>query len=873
MKADAYQVAIDFLERLRPGGPWLLIAIDPTKEESDEGQIEAETVRDANGIRNFIASRIGRFNLYYSLNPTRTAMRKKPAKKDIAAIEYLLADLDPKKGESSAAGQARYLEALKTFEPTPSAIVNSGNGLNVLWKLAEPIVLGEPIQNEKKKWVFSKEDQAQINTVEARSKAIMLALDLVAGTQNIDRILRLPGTINLPTPAKLKEGKVECPTSLVSFDGGEYVLDVFPSPAAKTKAKSKEQTQSGDRKPLPQILETLLKAPDSGAHEKCGGYEDRSAALAGFIRNAFNAGIDVEDIIKNLNDEKYKGCGIYEHCAENGKGDVEKYIRGQIEKVLADDEPATSGDKKKKAIGLPIRIRGGDRQDITDRLQKGLLKAKCPVYVRGGWLVEPLWRWEKTAEENRNTLVTKFLPLNEARLAYMVSKHVTDFQKWNVKSKRWAFTNPPKDSIEQLLELGHWSFETVKGISNSPIMRSDGSLFDGPGYDPRTQLWYKPPADLDIPTIPKRPSRKQAQDALGLLRELLAGFPFTKDDEGRAISESVAIAGLMTPVLRGAFDHTPGFLFLAPESGTGKTYLVAVIATIATGRVPMAIAGCENKEEMEKRLSAAAFGAMPILHLNNLSFNLESDLLNQMITEGEVGIRAFGQNKEITTCDCRGTTVFANGNNIAIVGDLVRRTLTAHLDAQMEVPEERTWDFDPVEKVKADRGKYLAAIFTIARAYMEAGCPEREAKALSGFTGWSKMVRQPLIWLGLPDPVVSMKEARALDPKRQVAAAAVNSLLDIFEDQNFSAAEVHAKGQEQIPVQPTTMGSVVQYQPKYPELRDVFFEGKNTSARSIGKLLGGFLNKRVGAHHIERLPTTDTSHAFTYRIAGPKRSM
>ena len=34
----------------------------------------------------------------------------------------------------------------------------------------------------------------------------MLRLGAKAGTQNIDRILRLPGTINLPNAVKAKEG-------------------------------------------------------------------------------------------------------------------------------------------------------------------------------------------------------------------------------------------------------------------------------------------------------------------------------------------------------------------------------------------------------------------------------------------------------------------------------------------------------------------------------------------------------------------------------------------------------------------------------------------------------------------------------------------
>src|SRR4051812_30976699 len=100
----------------------------------------------------------------------------------------------------------------------------------------------------------------------------------------------------------------------------------------------------------------------------------------------------------------------------------------------------------------------------------------------------------------------------------------------------------------------------------------------------------------------------------------------------------------------------------------------------------------------------------------------------------------------------------SNGNNIRIMGDLVRRTLTSRLDAKSERPETRVFKFDPIDQIKADRGKFLAAVFTIARAYMVAECTSVEPAPLAGFSGWSKMVREPLIWLGLSDPVMSMED-------------------------------------------------------------------------------------------------------------------
>jgi hypothetical protein len=112
--------------------------------------------------------------------------------------------------------------------------------------------------------------------------------------------------------------------------------------------------------------------------------------------------------------------------------------------------------------------------------------------------------------------------------------------------------------------------------------------------------------------------------------------------------------------------------------------------------------------------------------------------------------------------ECRAS-IFATGNNLVVVGDMTRRTLLCTLDAAVERPELRQFEFDPVERALADRARYLAAIFTIARAYHGAGAP-RVCDPLGSYGDWSSCVRSPLIWLGLPDPAASMETARAEDP-------------------------------------------------------------------------------------------------------------
>ena len=96
----------------------------------------------------------------------------------------------------------------------------------------------------------------------------------------------------------------------------------------------------------------------------------------------------------------------------------------------------------------------------------------------------------------------------------------------------------------------------------------------------------------------------------------------------------------------------------------------------------------------------------------------------------------------------------------------------------MEQPETRSFDFDPLDRVKRDRGAYLAAVFTIIRAYMAEGSPKQDgAININGFEGWSRFVQHPLLWRGQDDPVKSIEDVRAAkDPVRAALAELFDGL-------------------------------------------------------------------------------------------------
>jgi virulence-associated protein E len=323
--------AVTFLEDLRPGGPWVLTAIVPDSTTTPT-TVTAHTPDD---VEAFVREHNGKAGLYYSVNPTRTALSKKAAKTNITAIEYVLGDLDPAAIETSEAAKARYLEQLNGgFEPKPTAAIDSGNGIQGLWRLKERIVLGEPINGK-----FSAEDQAKIDDVEARAANVMRRLGSKAGTQNIDRILRLPGTTNLPNAKKRKEGRVACQTKLLWFDDTSYPLDAFPKEEPGKKKPGKKKAAGRDADALEQAIS---KSAPKG---------ERSEAVWFVVNEMLRRGHRAEAIVQVLLD---RDNGISEHVYD--QSEPHEYAARQVEQAIEKIE-FICNDKGNILPTVPANIR------------------------------------------------------------------------------------------------------------------------------------------------------------------------------------------------------------------------------------------------------------------------------------------------------------------------------------------------------------------------------------------------------------------------------------------------------------------------------------------------------------------------------------
>jgi hypothetical protein len=218
---------------------------------------------------------------------------------------------------------------------------------------------------------FPTEDAAIIAEVEARSATLMKRLGSVAGTQNIDRILRLPGTTNLPNKKKIKVGRVACRARLISFNDLKYSLDAFPA-AGPSGEERKARTGAGagiDALPIPKRMKDLIGGIDDPEHP----YATRSEAVFAVIIAMVGAGCadnQIETVFLGTN------YAISAHVLEQSK--PSEYLARQIARAR---EMATDPHVAKINENYALVI-VGDKSAILKTTDDGIKFLTLPAFAQ-----------------------------------------------------------------------------------------------------------------------------------------------------------------------------------------------------------------------------------------------------------------------------------------------------------------------------------------------------------------------------------------------------------------------------------------------------------------------------------------------------------
>lgn len=495
-------------------------------------------------------------------------------------------------------------------------------------------------------------------------------------------------------------------------------------------------------------------------------------------------------------------AGVWRVCSHHGDYDPLAEIDKQTGKPLAHDafdvfrifEHGGDLAKTLKAIDPRpvIRVCGGSLRSNTTQAIRALGKQAPPVVYQRGSILTRVAHLPEAAEvlgmtipQGTATLVT--LNPVDMRLRLADAAHFERPVKEDGQVK-WVDTDPPGPlALAVLAATGEWDrIPLLVSIAEAPILRPDGSLHDRAGYDPKTRLYYE--GGAPALNLPARPDRNDAIRAARFVLSLFAEFPFAD----RPQDEAVTLALLLTLVQRASLPLAPLFGVSATAPGSGKGLLVEVCNLIARGRDAAIMpppGGMDGEAETRKRITALLLQGVSSVLLDNWTSAIGGDSMNALLTSASWSDRILGQSQTVTLPS--RVTWTATGNNLTVRGDMVRRTLLAVIHPQCERPEQREFTVKNLpELVLRKRGDYLAALFTILRAYRLAGEPEKDGPTLGRFEPWSRAVCAPIRWLKWPDPVKSQDRLRADDPETLKLAALLSAWRGVFGDDTVTVASL-----------------------------------------------------------------------------------
>jgi hypothetical protein len=686
---------------------------------------------------------------------------------------------------------------------------------------AEPTLEVETSPGNRHLWYLL--EQA-IPAAEAKviGEAIRKGSGADADTGVITQCYRVAGTPNFPSAAKRTRGRctVEA-TRIISHSGRLWAPDELAAAYSSVSPEAEEycnaSADDGDETTLPPDLLRLIR-------DGVSGIEDRSAVFHSVVARLKRRRWSVEAIVALF--ERYPNGIAHKYLGR---------IRAEVERSYDKHDNLPPSGPGATARALPtIRITAGQMPRAVAATEQALLSAGAPMFFRAGTLVRPCIEKAKASDGRTTTIATLHPFVVPLLLVWMADAAV--FERFDGRRRGWVVIDPPRELAEALLaQKGMWRAPHVSGIITTPTLRADGSLLAAKGHDAATGLYLNSSLELAMP----EPTRAAAQAGLALLVDLLGEFSFV-----RPLDRAVALAGLLTALVRGVLPTAPMFLIRAHTPGTGKSYLVDLISAIATGQVCAVITASTNKEEFEKRLGAIILSGVALTSIDNCMRDLSGELLCQLAERSRIKIRVLGRS-EMPECECH-TTVFATGNNILLKGDLVRRGLVCDLDALDERPELREFKHDPLRQVLDDRAPYVAAALTIMRAYLAAGAP-RVCGALGSYPEWSRMVRSPLVWLGEADPVGSMDSARDEDPE----LGAIRELFELWTE-HLALNERYTTGRLiEVACEPPAAGDFNQ-QP----FKELLFrmasnrDGTGISSERLGWWLRGISGRIVAGHRL-----------------------
>lgn len=494
---------------------------------------------------------------------------------------------------------------------------------------------------------------------------------------------------------------------------------------------------------------------------------------------------------------------LHGHCAE-------RHVHALIEHLGVHPAAATYKPVIRAVPGALNRVVGAAELELSKSGNH---------YQRAGLIV--------TVVTDPSTHETRIKALNQSNILNALSD-LAIWERFDVRNG-FVVTDPPTKYISVLYDHEHYRHMPVlNGLARQPYLRPDASLMTNAGYDAPTGMFGV--FDESKFSVAENPTREDAIEALAVIGELLNEFGFEAD-----FDKSATIAAILTAAIRPSLAQAPMFHVKAPQIASGKSYLTNLIGAFASPITPSATAFPQNEEECLKLLLSALLTSPAVLCFDNLTTDLAPyKSLCSALTESSITGRILGVSKTATV----GTrTMFlSSGNNVDPVRDMARRCVTIRLDPACETPATREFKNYPVAKVLGDRGRYVSLALTIIRAWVVAGRPVTTCKPLGSYDAWSDLVRQPMLWLGLPDPATPVFGSMATDPDRETLGRLLSVWNSAFGNRPTMVREVVANANRASSI------------PHLVDLHEVITDIADERGQINRRRLGWWISRHAGRH-------------------------
>lgn len=421
------EAAAEFLQWWRPGGPWVLAAIDAGGADKDP---VVRTFTDAEAVRDWVRAKESS-NQYFMVNPATRSLSKKASRRDVLALSWLHVDVDPKglaggtadeKRDHLAREQERILQAVSDPPgtiPDPTCVIFSGGGYQAFWRLEQPV----PVDGEL--------------ALAEEAKLYNLHLEVAFGADpchNVDRIMRLPGTVNWPNAKKRAVGREPQVARVVSRREDALPISCF-SKAAKVSGETHgfvgETIDLGGNAPrvadlseLPAQVADRTKVVIAQGHDPDDSdrHPSRSEWLFSVCCDLVRAGLEDEQIFGIITDPTWRISA----SVLDKKGRAASYAARQIERAREEavdpwlrrlnERHAVIGD-----IGGRCRIASRVPDPVTGRSRVSLQSFAdfrnryCHVHVEfqggnGNPVRIPVGKWWTTHPQRRQYETMVFAP-------------------------------------------------------------------------------------------------------------------------------------------------------------------------------------------------------------------------------------------------------------------------------------------------------------------------------------------------------------------------------------------------------------------------------------------------------------------------------